>query len=186
MSSIPIEDYTRIADEIYTLDNRKPSNNEKVFEKYSGVSNYAGEEAMTFHLLVYKETKIVHTLFPHSKKLNRIKRNVLDYKKGKLTVNHKIFYDILIATLPYYNPEFTIRYVIIIKLDNNTGCRQIWIETTTMHGNPMYCEKVQETFNNPPMDGEKFFKGLEFADFSNMEKWIKQFDNWLSKQNNDN
>jgi hypothetical protein len=182
-SSVPMADYTRIADEIYKPENKKMSK-EEIFEKYSGAADYAGETGMIFHLIVYKGTKIVHSLFPQSKKLNRKKRNLLIYKKGNLKVEYKPFYDLVIAKVPYYNDELIIRYVIIIKLDNNTGCRQIWIETTNLKGNPLFCEKVQETFGNAVMGGERFFTGLEYADYRGIEKWIKDFDSFLEDKLN--
>jgi hypothetical protein len=182
--SLPVDDYRRIADEIYCPQNRTTSKEETVFEKYTGAVEYAGEAQMTFHLILYKGTKIVHTLYPQSKKLNRIRRNRVDFKRGQFKVSFKPIRNIVIAELPYYNSDLVIRYVIVVKLDNNTGCRQIWIETTTLKGNPMFCEMVQETFGNEPMDGERFFMGLEYADFSGLEKWIKDFDCLLESKMN--
>jgi len=174
--STPFDDYSRIADEIYQPANLVPSKADDVFEKYTGVCDYEGEKGLVFHLLVYRGTKIVHTLFPHSKHFNRVKRNILNYKKGKLSVEEKPFYDLLIGKQPYYNANFIIRYIIIVLLNNRNGKRQVWIETTTKEGHPMYSVKVQETYGNLPMDGGRFFRGLEFADYTGMEKWIKHFD----------
>jgi hypothetical protein len=179
MHSVPFDEYRRIADEIYQPANRVLSKTEGVFEKYTGACAYEGKKDAVFHLLVYKGTKIVHTLFPQGKQFNRVKKNILNYKKDKLTVDEKPFRHLVIGKQPYYNAEFVIRYIIIVVLNNETGRRQIWIETTTRAGNPMYSVKVQEAEGNQPMDGERFFRGLEFADYSGLEKWIRKFDDGL-------
>jgi hypothetical protein len=178
-NSLPIDDYRKIADDIYVSSNKVRCEDE-TFEMFTGISKQLEGEDMPFNMLLYKGTKIVHSLYPKQKKYNRIKKTSVNLKKRDLTVATTPLEEVLIASLPYTDINDVVRFVIIVKLDNRTKIREIWIEVTTPQGCPMYCERIQQVQNQLKMPPAVFFKGLEFADYSQIEKKIKRFDEELN------
>jgi hypothetical protein len=178
-NSLPIDDYRQIADDIYVPSNKVQCDNE-AFDMYTGISTQIEGREMAFNMLLYRGTKIVHTVYPKQKTYNRIKKTSLNLKKRDLTVTTTPLEEVLIASLPYTDINDIIRFVIFVKLDNRTKVREIWVEMTTPEGWPMYCERIQQVHDQPKMAPEAFYKGLEFADYSAIEKKIKKFDEELS------
>jgi len=105
--SIPIVDYVKIADALYSVENLNPTKNKdpELFEMYSGV---VLDEHMKYHMLIYKGTKIIHTLFPHKKMYN--KKKIIDFKRGN--PNGKLLLNSLcsIITVPYLDENDIVVY----------------------------------------------------------------------------
>src|SRR5665647_2416706 len=117
-NSKPLFDYKAISDDIFKPENKKESKDDR-FEKYSGFSSIMENIEMEYHLIVYKNTKIVHTLFPQKKIFNKRKK-ILNFKRGDLTVTTRPDERFLIAKYPYLDVNEIIRYIIIIVFDNQT------------------------------------------------------------------
>jgi hypothetical protein len=177
-NSLPIDDYRKIADDIYVPSNKVQCDNE-AFDMYTGISDQIEGQEMAFNMLLYRGTKIVHTVYPKQKKYNRIKKTSLNLIRRALTVTTTPLEEVLIASLPYTDIKDIIRFVIFVKLDNRTKVREIWVEVTTPEGWPMYCERIQQIYDQPEMGPEAFYKGLVFADFSWIERKIKKLDEEL-------
>jgi hypothetical protein len=81
--SIPIGDYINIADQLYSPENLNIEKNRSpdLFEMYTGIVRDENNGESKYHMLIYKSTKIVHTLFPHSKTHNKKKH--INYRRGK-------------------------------------------------------------------------------------------------------
>jgi len=88
--SMPLSAYSAIVDEIYKPENLTESKRPELFEKYSGFSNRMENIELQYHLLVYSGTKIVHSLFPQKKQFNK-RQKILNFKRGDLVVEEKIF-----------------------------------------------------------------------------------------------
>ncbi len=69
---MPMIDYVNIADEICRLENKNTTVNHKtnLFDKYTGEYCHEKFGSEKYHVLTYKDTMIVHTLFPDKKKHN--------------------------------------------------------------------------------------------------------------------
>ncbi|WP_340155509.1 hypothetical protein [uncultured Winogradskyella sp.] len=112
---MPILDFVKIADDIYKPENKNITKNSRpdTFDKYTGEYIYENDHKETYHLLLYKDTKIVHTMFPQSKKKNQKART--KYGKGIVTVSTKIpefTHDLLV---PYENSKHIPVYSILIR-----------------------------------------------------------------------
>ena len=96
--SVPIEDYRSIADEIYRqnqIDNKEHPDT-ALFVKYRGkTAGYNGSNGveMDFHLVLYKGTKIVHSLYPAKNLEGKLPKKVLkEFIRAnvKIRAEHKI------------------------------------------------------------------------------------------------
>ncbi len=111
----PIIDFVKIADEIYKEENKNITKNSRpeLFDKYSGTYIYENDHKEMYHLLLYKNSKVVHTMFPQSKKKNQKIRT--KYGKGTVKVTTKIpdfTHDLF---LPYENDKGIPVYSILIR-----------------------------------------------------------------------
>jgi len=112
---MPIIDFVKIADHIYRPENKNITRNSKPdsFDKYTGEYVYENEHKETYHLILYKDTKVVHTMFPQSKKKNQKVRT--KYGKGIVTVSTKIPEFTHELLVPYEDNRHKVVYSILIK-----------------------------------------------------------------------
>lgn len=82
--SLPIVDYSNISDMLYSENNLNLEKNKKpeLFDLYIGEIDDEVNGKMKYRMLLYKDTKILHTLFPEKKDNNRLKKNIINYHKG--------------------------------------------------------------------------------------------------------
>lgn len=177
---IPIIDYVKIAEAIFTPENKNITKNNRpdFFDKYTGVyTNPDSSEAM-FHMLTYKGTKIIHTMFPEKKKYNV--KNKTKYAKGIVTSKLKIagnenYNDLLI---PYENHLGIAVYSILIRKFYNEKIERLIIQKHDEEGTPYkYYIIGSRNFEN----FESFSKENTFtyqnADITELEKLITKIDN---------
>lgn len=108
-------DYQKISEAIYTPENIDPKNNKPfVFDVYKGKVN-----GIEYRLIIYRETKIVHTLFPIEKKKSKKK-----FEKTDIVAQ---WHDpmTLLAVIPYFDSNQILRYGIGITLYPNEQ-RENW------------------------------------------------------------
>lgn len=135
---MPIIDYVKIADAIFCPENKNitKNHNPDIFDKYTGEYHFENSFAEKYHLITYKDTKIVHTMFPDKKKHNRKTR----FKYGKGIVSTKLKYtpsnaynDLLV---PYLNKEKITTYSIFIRKFYNEKIERFIIQQHDSEGNP--------------------------------------------------
>jgi hypothetical protein len=66
--STPIVDYLKIADSLYTKENLQTTTKNEQFDLYKGLHTHSDNETPKYKLLLYKDSKIIHTLYPQSNK----------------------------------------------------------------------------------------------------------------------
>jgi hypothetical protein len=102
-----LSDYIKIAETLFEpayIDSK--NTNPEQFDVFKG--NVALNTMRQYRLILYKDTRIVHTLFPIDKKKPR------KLRKGEVLVN-PIGANTLFLTIPYYDIDDTIRYGIGFK-----------------------------------------------------------------------
>ncbi|AYL94262.1 hypothetical protein [Mucilaginibacter celer] len=127
-TGVPIFDWRQIADDVFRQGNidTRAHPDAAMFVKYTGSSarfTSSNGEAKDFILILYRNTRIVHSLFPKKSlqpdtpksKLREFKR-ALDY----ISAEKPLFGDTLTIRIPYVNEELTERYVIVVHIDLNT------------------------------------------------------------------
>ncbi len=112
---MPIIDFVKIADHIYDPENKNITRNSKPnsFDKYTGEYIYDTNHTETYHLILYKDTKVVHTMFPQSKKMNSKIRT--KYGKGIVTVSTKLPEFTHDLVVPYENNKHVAVFSILIR-----------------------------------------------------------------------
>jgi len=112
---MPIIDYVKIADNIFKSENKNITKNSRpeIFDKYTGAYTFSENQTEKYHLIVYKDTKIVHTFFPNSKKNNR--KTKMKYGRGIVTTELKFPESINDLLIPYENNNGIMIYSILIR-----------------------------------------------------------------------
>lgn len=171
----PIIDYVLIADIIFKPENKNTTKNHspQLFDKYTGIYHYSDGLEEKYHLILYKDTKIIHTMFPHKKKYNR--KSKIKLGKGivisKLKLSQEEAYNDLL--IPYENSENIIVYSILIRKYYNEKIERLIIQKHDESGKP----KEQFILGHRNFEEfEKFDKEImmyyQHADLSELEDHI--------------
>jgi len=174
-SSLPIYDWVQIADDVYQygqIDDRAHPDAAQ-FVKYTGQSaSYEGSngKALDFTLILYRDTKIVHSLFPRKdmvpgmakSKLKKIKR-ALNLAKAETT----LWYDWLTIEIPYVDKDITERYVIIVRIDLENMHGKAHLQINWPNGQPRYSINVLMEFDVALNKADVETNNIEFTRFFN-------------------
>ncbi len=170
--SLPIVDYIEIIDRLFCEENLNidKNKNPSIFDLYSGKANskYLGEAK--YHMLIYKGTQIVHTLYPDSKKNN--KKKIINLVRGK--AKGELFFNPFQAVIgvPYSDKSGKIRYSFQINLNYDDKIEKGFIINHVLNKDADVYERSIEKiveFNRLIMD-------IDFADLSDIERIIKKLD----------
>jgi hypothetical protein len=113
---VPMIDYIKIAEAVFCEQNKNVTKNSRpeLFDKYTG--NYFSDvQEEKYHLLTYKDTRIVHTFFPDKKKHN--KKMKCAYGKGIVTTKLKFPDGTNDLLVPYENKEGVMVFSILVRKD---------------------------------------------------------------------
>lgn len=174
---MPIVDYVKIADAIYSEENKNITKNNRpdLFDKYSGYYSYLENQPEKFHLLTYKDTKIVHTLFPDKKKHN--KKIKCRFGKGIVSSELKFPEAINDLLIPYENKDGKIAYSILFRKYYSEKIERLIIQKHDEDA------KVCDQYIIAYKDFDDFVKferedmySLQYGDLSDLEDIINQID----------
>jgi len=194
--SMPGEDFRNVADDVYLQQQKdtKPHPDEQLFEKYKGMSSrYTGSDgsAREFHLVLYKETRIVHSIYPTKNLEGKLPKRVLPTlarDKANIKATTRPIDDYYLITIPYHDKELVTRYVIIFKLDKATLMAKGYIQLNSLGGMPVQTTyphlvhfKINTVlpptpFSDAPIEFVRFMNGLTLADLSKLEKVIAKIE----------
>ena len=151
---MPIVEYVKIADAVFEMKNKNVTKNNRpdLFDKYTGVYCFEDEKAETFHLIMYKDTKLVHSLFPDKKTHNRKLKT--KYGKGFVSTKTKFPEAHNDLVVPYENEKGKIAYSVLIRKFYNEKIERTFILKHDSVGNPEASYQL----------GERSF--LDFESFS--------------------
>lgn len=173
---LPIIDFVKIADTIFTDENKNIEKNKKpeLFDMYTGDYDFAqGKEK--YHLLTYKDTKIVHTLFPDKKKHNEKKG--CKFGKGFVTTNFKFpegHYDLIV---PYENEKGIVAYSILVRKFYSEQIERIFIQKHDIKGEPIKIYLLGfRNFNNFEKFEREDMNEFQCGDLIEFENIIDQID----------
>lgn len=110
---LPIIDYVEISDVVFKPENLSSKNNRpNDFDVYDGVIELNNHLTGKYRLILYKGTKIIHTL--HAIDDKKKKTTKTDYARGALQVEHNKNSDIYKIAIPYFNFQRKLIFLIII------------------------------------------------------------------------
>jgi hypothetical protein len=198
-TGIPIFDWRQVADDVFMQDNidTKEHTDGAMFVKYTGSSAHftnSNGETKDFILILYRNTRIVHSLFPKKSlqpdtpksKLREFKR-ALDY----ISAQKPLFGDNLTIRIPYLNEELIERYVIVIHIDLNTMDSLGHLQVNWPNSQPRFSihtllrftadlEKTDVETNN--IEFTRFINSFtKYADFAHIEEVMDRTEKNLFK-----
>jgi hypothetical protein len=181
---VPIFHYLEIADDVFCLKNLKNQLNKlkDIFDLYQEESDRLANKKLTYRLLLYKNTKIVHTLFPLNDRSKRKRK--INYSKGKVSlVRHLCDNYFENLEIPYLDQNHIERYKIIIRRNNKTGKELIYLQVNLRNGLPFITYYVDERITKPNLDMDKYFMAFEFNDLPDFERIIKDYETSTATNN---
>lgn len=123
-SKFPIDilpiNFIKIADSIYSTENFVTNNEHKdsdKFEKYFGLYSFDGKTEEKINLILYKGTKIIHSLYPQSNKHNKNRnRTKYPFTRGIVEIsNLNSLKKIKEIHIPYFGTDLKLKYSILIE-----------------------------------------------------------------------
>lgn len=171
-SIVPIFDYLKIAEGIYKVENlnTERNNNCEIVDLYIGKITLYGIE-QTYKLILYKNTKIVHTLYPTSSKFN-LKRKTNKFSRANISISHDILENTKTILVPYKNIDSEVNYQIKFICDLTTNHQKTIIykfkEGIVINKMILQSEKVNSNFSTMEL--------LSYQ-YKNFSKYEKVFEN---------
>jgi hypothetical protein len=145
-SGIPIYDWREVADDVFiqgVIDDKEHPD-AALFVKYTGGSarfTRSGDEPKDFILILYRDTKIVHSIFPKkSLQADTPKSKLRDFKRALdyITAEKPFLGDFLTIRIPYVNKDIIERYVIVVHIDFNSMQALAHLQVNWPNGQPRY------------------------------------------------
>ena len=125
---LPI-DFLKLADAIYSKENLFVENKHvdaDKFEKYVGQYALDGENLEQLNLILYKDTKIVHSLYPQSNKNNKNRnKKKYPYTRGEVNVSVDKFNRITEIFVPFLDLKMNQKYGLLVD-QSIPGDNEVW------------------------------------------------------------
>ena len=175
---MPIIDFVKIADSIFKPENKNITKNSRpnIFDKYTGTYIFSDNQSEKYHLIVYKDTKIVHTLFPNSKKNNR--KTKMKYGRGIVTTTLKIPGNINDLLVPYENDKGIMVYSILLRKYYNEKIERLIIQKHNNNGKTIgFLLLGEREFNDFERFDREQMNSFQNGNLSEYEKYIIQIEN---------
>lgn len=174
---MPIVDYVKIADTIFCEENKNITKNHKpdLFDKYTGYYTYSENDPEKYHLLTYKDTKIVHTLFPDKKKHN--KKIKCRFGKGIVSTKLKFPDAINDMLVPYEDKNGQTAYSILFRKYYSEKIERLIIQKHNEDAE--VCEQyviAYKDFDDFVKFEREDMNSLQYGDLTDLEELINQID----------
>jgi len=172
---VPIIHYPIIADHIFEPSNKDVEGNKKsdVFDVYVG--GYIDFENHTefYKLILYKDTKIVHTFYPKKDKNNRDVVRKFNFRRGSVSFTHDVFKGTVKITLPYLDTDNKVRYSAEWNLDSYTEIEEIVLWAHDENETHQKYAVISERKLKGPLPDIQYALYLEYTDLRWLERLIK-------------
>ena len=173
---VPIFDFLNIADEVFKPENKVADERNKKPETFDlFIGNYIDKQnrTMTYKLLLYKDTLIIHNLFPHKKTFN--KKKVIDLRKGFANSSSDLMRCIHTYSIPYYDHLNIERAKVIVRLRTYNGKENWWVQINDIDGKPIFSHLAVDKTVESYLDMPFRLNSLDYhEDFSSIEKMMKK------------
>lgn len=181
--SIPFFDYCKIAESIYKKENLNCEKNKRpeLFEMYSGEHTHKDGIASKYNLIVYKNTKIVHTLYPQSNKNNPRRVKGFNYSRGGVSGSWDVMNSSVMIKIPYLDHNEITKYILIIRRLLHENIEMAIVQVNNNEGKPWKSVIIGERY----LDSKDCTEGLnqmelmrwQYADLRDLEKKILEIIN---------
>lgn len=181
-NSVPIMDYVKIADSLYLPKNinLKGCKHPDLYDMYSGEIEYKGGNHF-FNLLLYKETKIIHTLYPKNTIEKKEKPKNFHFFRGTVTGQHDLTRNVLEMQIPYMDSQNRIAYLVKLYTDYHINIQTIVVEFTDTKGRERFAEIGKKPINIEQSLGFLILH-YQVADLRDIEECIKNIDKQMKSE----
>lgn len=176
--SIPLFEYADVADLMFRPDflNVKDNSNPNVLDLYVGNVSSNVVEERRFKMLLYKDTKIIHTLFPTNDKYTLKKPKGFVFRKGPVSVSENMVTVVTTIKIPYLDFHSILRYTAVITM---VFPKKIQYLKITIHRDGK--DDLKFEYDVVPITEEKICGGdlhslYSFSDLSSIEKEIARIE----------
>ncbi|OJX49857.1 MAG: hypothetical protein BGO88_08895 [Flavobacterium sp. 38-13] len=180
---IPPLYFADVADQVFKPDNKLENNRTNspfdVYEGFCTISNVTEK----YKLLLYTETKIIHTLYPINNKLKTKKVKNFDFARGEVIVDDTTDKTKRFIAIPYHTYEGIFMYDIIIEKDFTLNKENIYIRRLNNNqknalGSILLLTRELIEFKFPSKEGKYY----QQADLTSIEREILNFHKYLEGQ----
>lgn len=165
-------DYMNLAEFLYDPNFISNDNNKQkdLFDVYE--NDYTFSYTKKYRLILYKDTRIIHTLFPLEKRKPSHK-----YLRGKLIISKESTDNIIFVKVPYYNFEGRCKYALYVRFIL-TDSKEIWQIVSVEDSTITAIKDVGfKEFDKSDLNYiNKRIKEIEMKELDSIEKIIKQID----------
>jgi len=175
---MPIVEYLKIADFIFSDNNKNDQKNKRpdIFDLFTGTYCFESDVLETFHLIIYKGTRLVHSLFPDKKTHNR--KNKTNYGKGFVSTKTKYPEAHNNLIIPYENENGKTAYSVLIRKFYKEKIERTFILKHDDDGNPESSYQIAErTFTDYESFNREDINRYQLSDLVNFENIIDKIDN---------
>lgn len=185
--STPILDYSNIADELFLESNKNDAKNKfpESVDLYSGKINDQTNGDQVYHLITYKGTPILHSLFPESRQNNRhnSSNKILPFRKGKM--EGQVLYNptVISMGIPYHDSYDKIVYSFEIYRLMDERREVGVIRDMGLEGHiELYNVELPSDccLNEANLSIE--MENIYYSDLTPIEKRIKNYHEWKTKK----
>jgi hypothetical protein len=175
---IPIIHYPTIAEHIYDPSNKDVEKNSRpeLFDVYYGEYTDLDNYTEYYKLVLYKDTKIVHTFHPKTARRNRDIVKSFNFRRGASSCTHNIIQCTVKITLPYLNKANKINYSVEFNLDGVAKTEEIILWIHDKNENHEMYSVISKTQFNGLLPTFHYAVYLEHADLRVIERLIKKID----------
>lgn len=169
---IPITDYIQIADDLFIEENINKEKNKSpdIFEMYSGVINEGQNSKAKYHMLLYKNTRIIHTLYPDKRKHN--KKITINYVRGNAKGELRLNPSGSTIAIPYMDHKKNVVYSFQIIKDFEANIEIAVIINHKQNQRAKLFERPIEIIDELHADVEM----MQNSDLSKIEEIINQLE----------
>jgi len=134
---VPIH-YSAIADAVFSSENKNVTKNHRpeLFDKYTGFYAHKANQPEKYHLLTYKDTRIIHTMYPDKKKHNL--KEVAKFGKGHVWQSQILVKNYADLIVPYEDQMGIIKYSILLRRFYTEQVERIYIREHDENGDSEY------------------------------------------------
>ena len=178
-----VYNYVAIADAVYVQGVRDDAGNKRpeLFDKYLGEFTYPNSTTEKHTLLLYKDTKIVHTLYPLERIHNRAKLRGFHFSRGATSASQDMMFCTTTVKMPYYDHANKVRYSVEIIFDSHKRTQEVVLWAHDKNEKPTQCLAL----GSQPHPGIAIGAGVDamhvvqYGDLRFVEQLIKDTENGL-------
>lgn len=169
--------FIKIAEEIFCEHNfikENPHPEADKYDLYIGDYSFDGLKNEKIKLVLYKGTRIIHSLFPKSDTHNKRRIKKFPFTRGTVQTNHNEVY------IPYLDVKLNVRFGILIEKDFQNDTEYINILTFDLDKECFYKEKIGYR-KLIKFDSEKSeIKTYQHGDLRPIERKIKEINDKIN------